>query len=645
VVLGGAGPGDPGNYLPLEVGNRWVFSANYGGAAASDTTVRVEGRRVVEGVTGVVVRESTAGGYGPVDEEVLVSDASGIAYVSSGDPGSIDALIAPYWFLRYPLEPGNRFVQVNRKNVSYGEDVDGDGRDDAADLWSEVTVAASESVTVPVGTFAGCARVEWQMTIDLHLSTGDRVRGSALETAWFAPGVGWVKRTHTYSIEGQPYASETLLEELVEYEIAGQVVTAPGRTTVPGNTSPALARIEISPATAVLLPDATTSLYAMGFDSRGYPIYSSPFTWASSNPAIATVDASGTVRGVSPGTVAITASAGGKTSTPVSVTVSGLRVLALPANDLIYDATRERIYASVPSREGVHGNSIAVIDPATGTVLSHVFAGSEPSKLALSDDARFLYAALDGAAAVTRIDLAAPSGPAVDLTFSLGPGDWYGPRYAEDLAVMPGSPRTVAVSLRYKATTPRHAGVAVYDDGVQRPNATPGHTGSNVIEFSSSASLLYGLNNETTEFGLRRMAIDASGVSVSSVDAFESMFGADIAFGGGQIFSTSGAVYDPEGRGLLGTFGGMGSGSIVEATPIAPRVLALTPSQSSSTWVLRAYDRATYVPLASEALPTSVRAPRSLVRWGARGVAFRDGGDYSQPGGAVYFLETPVVAP
>jgi hypothetical protein len=557
VVLGSAGPGDPGNHLPLAVGNRWVFRATYDGTpASSETTVRVEGTREVNGVLGSIVRESAAGGYEPVTEDVLVSDPSGIAYLSSGDPASIDALIVPYWFLRYPLEPGSEFVQVNRKNVSYGEDVDGDGRDDAADLYSVVTVAASESVAVPVGTFAGCARVEWQMTIDLHLSTGKRVRGSALVTTWFAPGVGWVKRTYTYSIEAQPSASETLVEELVEYEIAGRVVTAPGRTTV-----------------------------------------------------------------------------------------SGLRVLALPANDLVHDATRERIYASVPSREGVHGNSIAVIDPATGTVLSHVFAGSEPSKLALSDDARFLYAALDGAAAVTRIDLAAPSGPAVDLTFSLGPGDWYGPRYAEDLAVMPGSPRTVAVSLRYKATTPRHAGVAVYDDGVQRPNATPGHTGSNVIEFSSSASLLYGLNNETTEFGLRRMAIDASGVSVSSVDAFESMFGADIAFGGGQIFSTSGAVYDPEGRGLLGTFGGMGSGSIVEATPIAPRVLALTPSQSSSTWVLRAYDRATYVPLASEALPTSVRAPRSLVRWGARGVAFRDGGDYSQPGGAVYFLETPVVAP
>ena len=71
-----------------------------------------------------------------------------------------------------------------------------------------------------------------------------------------------------------------------------------------------------------------------------------------------------------------------------------------------------------------------------------------------------------------------------------------------------------------------------------RPNTTPVHTGSNVIEFSSSASLLYGLNNETSEFAFRRMSVDASGVAVIDViDYAVSGYFADMEFDDGLIIS------------------------------------------------------------------------------------------------------------
>jgi hypothetical protein len=47
----------------------------------------------------------------------------------------------------------------------------------------------------------------------------------------------------------------------------------------------------------------------------------SDVTWSSSNPAIATIDSSGTVIGLAAGTVSITASLSGITSSPVSLTV------------------------------------------------------------------------------------------------------------------------------------------------------------------------------------------------------------------------------------------------------------------------------------------------------------------------------------
>jgi len=63
-----------------------------------------------------------------------------------------------------------------------------------------------------------------------------------------------------------------------------------------------------------------------------------------------------------------------------------------------------------------------------------------------------------------------------DIQFSLGTSPIYGPLYAEDIEVQPGNAGTVAVSLIRSGVSPRHAGVAIYDDGIQRPNITPDHT-------------------------------------------------------------------------------------------------------------------------------------------------------------------------
>lgn len=81
------------------------------------------------------------------------------------------------------------------------------------------------------------------------------------------------------------------------------------------------------------------------------------------------------------------------------------RALSLSTNDLIFDPTRNRIYASIPGSIR-DGNSIVSIDPFTASIGTPVPIGSEPSRLALSDNGQYLYTALDGAGAVRRLDLA-----------------------------------------------------------------------------------------------------------------------------------------------------------------------------------------------------------------------------------------------
>src|SRR5207249_956987 len=64
--------------------------------------------------------------------------------------------------------------------------------------------------------------------------------------------------------------------------------------------------------------------------------------------------------------------------------------LDLLTRDLVYDPFRAKIYASLPSAAGDVGNSVATIDPRSATVEKTIFIGSEPGKLALSDDGRYL---------------------------------------------------------------------------------------------------------------------------------------------------------------------------------------------------------------------------------------------------------------
>src|SRR5215831_13247280 len=122
-----------------------------------------------------------------------------------------------------------------------------------------------------------------------------------------------------------------------------------------------------------------------------------------------------------------------------------VRTIDLASNDLVFDASRDVIYSSVPSSVGASGNSIATIDPQTGLVVDTLFVGSEPGPLAISDDFSTLYVSLLGAYSVRRVDLTTRT---LDEPISMEPDPISGTRYAIALAVMPGAPHTFAV-VRY----------------------------------------------------------------------------------------------------------------------------------------------------------------------------------------------------
>ncbi|HET6891966.1 MAG TPA: hypothetical protein VFH31_12765, partial [Pyrinomonadaceae bacterium] len=171
------------------------------------------------------------------------------------------------------------------------------------------------------------------------------------------------------------------------------------------------------------------------------------------------------------------------TPTPFATFV---RQIPLATNDLIFDPPTQKLYASVPSTAGAIGNSITAIDPVAGTVGTSTFIGSEPTKIARSDDGQTLQVVLDGAGSVRRFNTATQT---AGQQFFVGMDQFFGVYAVNDLAIAPGNSGLVAVARHFRGISPPEAGVVVFDNGVQRPNAGPGHlAGSDFLAFSNSAT-------------------------------------------------------------------------------------------------------------------------------------------------------------
>ena len=183
------------------------------------------------------------------------------------------------------------------------------------------------------------------------------------------------------------------------------------------------------------------------------------------------------------------------------------------------------------------------IDPLTFGVGTSVFVGSNPNKLARSDNGQYIYVGLDGAGAVRRFDLATQT---AGLQFSVGSHPMFGPFTAQDIAVMPGSPGTVAIARQISGGSPRNKGVAIFDEGVQRPNTTSifGPL-EDSITFGGSGSVLYGYDNESSGFGFSRMTVSPDGVTINDSQQVFQGFGQRIVYQLGRVYGSFGQIIDP----------------------------------------------------------------------------------------------------
>ena len=378
-----------------------------------------------------------------------------------------------------------------------------------------------------------------------------------------------------------------------------------------------------------------------------------PTTFVSSTSLTANVPASALATpGVFPVTV-VTPAPGGGTSTPLYFTA----YVAVPNNSMVYSPATGLFYLSVPSAAGApFGNTIVPVDPLTGKTGPPIPVGSEPNRLAITSDGRYLWVALDGAAAVRKVDLTTGT---AGLQFPIGPSGSSTSTVAA-LAALPGAPDSVVVSTYYDGyTTPTGVSLSIYDSGVARPNSISFATYAPfpyALLVNGNTHEIYGPGQVFTSGAYVTYSYDANGVtqkfSTNSSLSYANNLNDDIQVVSNTLYTDYGQGVDAETGALLGTFYSNGTtvarGSITVDTALG-KAFILDGSTDSfgsigqsgiASATLRAFNVADYSAVTS-APPIVVSIPlfradyqwagptgSRLTRWGSNGLAFHGTGGF-----------------
>lgn len=396
-------------------------------------------------------------------------------------------------------------------------------------------------------------------------------------------------------------------------------------------TNPAPTLTSISPSAGPINTAVILTLTGTGFTPNSMVAYNGttvPVAYVSSTSLTATLPAS---RLPGSGSVTVTTPAPGGGSS-ASLTFTGY--IAIANNGMVYSPTNGLLYISVPSSAGPpYGNSVVPVDPVTGGLGAPIFVGSEPDKLALTSDGKYLWVSLDGAYAVRKVDLTAnTAGLQFTLMNSVGASF-----SALALAALPGASDSVVVSLEGSGYG---SYVNIYDSGTPRANAGV----STAYESYGYGILADATPDEIYVAGpgaYTTYSYDGSGLTPkisNTSNSYDSYPWDGIQIVGGALYADNGSAFDAESGNVLGTFYSSGTLTALGSTAV-DATLGKTFILEGSPYVhggdipdqIQVFNTADYS-LASDApIPffepvsasTTVTPPSALVRWDLNGLAFR----------------------
>ncbi len=328
-------------------------------------------------------------------------------------------------------------------------------------------------------------------------------------------------------------------------------------------------------------------------------------------------------------------------------------------NGIVSDTARGKVYVSLGATDADNPNTIAVIDPIAGSATSFAPAGNNPNLLSISSDNAYLWVGLDGSSSVQRLLL---PGLNPDISFTL-PVDPFGNlQRAVSLQAAPINPHTVGMVVGIVDGEGGDA-VYVYDDATARSNYVPRSGGGGAIDWiqwGADDLTIYGNTQPLSSDagGISTLSIDSSGVTLSGYGGGPDLLPTVTQFdkSNGVLYS-NGRAYDPVKVSLTASFGlVLGSTNACTADSGLGRYYCGISYNIGGTDVLLyelwVFDLNSYALLnrvffgfsSGSQMSIVSGSPRSLVRWGAAGLALlTDRGVFLIDGAAVNPGATPDV--
>ncbi len=291
-----------------------------------------------------------------------------------------------------------------------------------------------------------------------------------------------------------------------------------------------------------------------------------------------------------------------------------LRTLALPAHEMVWDATLDVLLVAAAIRVGEVGSVVRAIDPATLTTVFEVPVEGDPQHLALAGDGRTLWVSIetDIRHELRRIDLESRTvGPPIRLPFTA----FMEPLQVRDLVVLPGSDSTVVVAVTDDFSDER---LMVYEDGILGAELGDlrDYPGETLMGVDSTTVVAYSFGYLT--------AYRLSGSEIRATRVNDEFFpDGQVVYEGERVFSERGWVAD------VHTFAELGSvsvrGTCVAEPPSVPgspasRAYYLDQSRADGMTLVVAEPAEGRIVSSQPLAVPPMLTTRSLVRWGSRGL-------------------------
>ncbi len=309
-------------------------------------------------------------------------------------------------------------------------------------------------------------------------------------------------------------------------------------------------------------------------------------------------------------------------SNPVPYLI-GLNTLFNEVSDVVWDSRQNLLYITIPSTATKTPDTVMAVSPLHLTAPTWTYqapAGSNPDRLALSADGKYLYVGLDHSSSVQQLILQGSQKPTAGNSISLGT------YYAIDLQVSPQNSSTIAVA-RGSSTSIGLAqgGVAIYDGTVQRPQIVDPTTQSgdvliDSIQWSADATKIYAANNENLRgFGdLYDLAVSTTGVTLAT--DYPGVFtnpNPYIHFDAttGQVYGDDGLVVNPTTGVQTGNY--VAGGIMIPDPTLGLAYFVGQPATNANqvAYEVQSFNLTTFAPVATLQLFQVEGIPQHIVRW------------------------------